>query len=85
MGWLKPVNAPDIVAVGAALPVAPGAYTVMLAPWKLATYKIPVGPTNTPSGSVRVVLAPTMLRIGATLPDALAANTLIVFTANIDT
>src|SRR5437899_12609685 len=78
-GTKSPVLGPLTVRAGSALPIATGAYTVMLpAPFRFATYKFPVLSSATPHAPKSPVLGPLMVRVGATLPFAVGANTAIL-------
>src|SRR2546422_10826184 len=62
------VRSPLMVRMGAALPVAPRLYTVMLLVLELATNSSPAAFRVTPDGLASMVLPPPMMRLGAMLP-----------------
>src|SRR5438132_13576318 len=76
----RPVLLPAIVRVGVALPSAPAANTVTLPPLGgvrggLVTYRFPAASRAMPVALLSTVLAPAIVRIGATSPLAPAAYT----------
>ena len=62
-----------MVAIGATLPKAAGAYSVTELLAALATKRSPAASCVTPSGWLSPVLAPEIVAIGVALPDACAA------------
>ena len=64
-----------MVEVGAALPFAPGAYSVIAPPLKLLTQRLPDELTVIPSVGPSPVFDPAIVRFGLTFPFAPAAKT----------
>src|ERR1700728_2442096 len=67
-GRSRPVSDPWMVAGGVVSRVAPGAYSVIVLAYWLATYRAPVASVASPVGPSRPVSAPEITLLGLTAP-----------------